>query len=151
MLSGMLAKNIVMEETLKKSIFKKTHHDYSKKGIGFLIIRYHRDIKFADHSIEIEMGRSGARYELGIRGKTIFPAIARYLKYTFREKKDPRKPLGDWKLDDHTYWNLNQAWISLLFDMVREYELSDRPYESSVPYMDQDIKVWAAYCERMAV
>jgi|GEM_PF-2201085 len=120
-------------------------NDHSQKNVVGLMKNYYNNIIFDAHSPEISINRSLAFKELERRGKEIFPAIGRYLKFTFKEKKDPANWQQDWK-----YWDLLLAWITLLERTVKTHGLPNPPYDSSVSIVKQDIQKWIKYCENMA-
>ncbi len=98
-----------------------------------LIERYNNDILYDCHQTETKIQRSLAKRELQKRGKSVLKLIGNKIEILFPEGKE---------ID----YDLFMAWISLIYDIIKDHHLPESPYNTDVKYGNQKVIQWINYC-----
>jgi len=108
-----------------------------------LFERFENDMIYDCHQLGTRIERSEAKRLMEFRGRYVLGAIGAHLFSRF--------PNGEFNEVGEGYWELFVAWIRVLYCIASEWRiLSDCPYSTKVPYCEQNMDKWIAFCFRMA-
>jgi hypothetical protein len=106
---------------------------HTEETILELIQRYNNDILYDAHSVEARIRRSEAKRNLVLIGKDTLKLISEKLKDSFPENEE---------ID----YDLFMAWNRLICEIIDTHSLPEAPYAKDVPYGQQSVEKWVAYC-----